>query len=500
MRFAALVSEREDDLRQKTIASLGWTGMSQASQQIAQFVTTAVLAHILTPAEFGLIGLLLVFTGFIAVFSDFGFTAALIQRPDLREEHLRSAFWLNAAAGIVLAAATLALAPAIAAFYGKPQLLGLTALLALTFLFNAIGIVPFASLQRAMAFRNIALIENITLLGASAAGILAAIAGLGVWSLALIVIVSSGLRTLLLWLASSWRPRWGVERGAMKELWGFSAPLVAFNSLNYWNRNADNLLIGRFIGVTALGFYTRAYNLMLLPTSLVSTVATRVMFPTLSRLQEDPTQVKRVYLRAVALIALVTFPAIVGLFVLCRPFILTVYGSKWASVVPILQILCFTALLQSVSTTVGWIYQALGRTDWMFRWGIASAVVVVSSFFAGLHWGVEGVAAAYTAATLVLFYPGFAIPGSLIGLKVGEIVVAVSGVLAACTFMGVSVWIVETLLPGTWGPAIHLSIGVPTGVIAYASALRIFSPRPYQELRALIVEFDPKRLAFRPGR
>ena len=229
--------------------------------------------------------------------------------------------------------------------------------------------------------------------------ITAALMGLGVWSLVVQALTLSSTRAVLLWIASDWRPRWILDRRAIRDLWGFSSNLAGFNALNYWVRNADNFLVGKFVGPAGLGIYGRAYNLMLMPLAQISWVLSRVMFPVLSRMQSDTARVKQGYLRAIGVIGLVTFPIVTGLFAVAEPFVLTVFGPRWESMVPIVQILCLAGLSQSVGTTTGWIYQSQGRTDWMFRWGLASSAVTLVAFGIGILWGVTGVATAYAVRT-----------------------------------------------------------------------------------------------------
>ncbi|HZR91918.1 MAG TPA: MOP flippase family protein [Gaiellaceae bacterium] len=483
----------DKDIRRRTISGLGWTASSQLVLQATQFAFTATLARLLVPHEFGLMALIAVFTGFVTVFVDFGLTAAIIQRPRLEERHLTTAFWTNLLAGVVLMLVMMGAAPGVAAFFGQPRLLGLTLAVSPDFVLGAAGMVQMALLQRQMDFRRIAIVENTTLLASNGLAVGLAASGFGVWSLAAYFLASTGFRSLALWVATPWRPGWRIDRGAFGDLWQFSSRLAAFNALNYWARNADNLLIGRFVGTAPLAYYNRAYNLMLLPVGLVASVTSRVMFPALSRLHEDQEQVKRVYLRATGLIALVTFPAMIGLLVVANPFILSVYGERWRPVVPILQILCIPSIVQCLTRTTGWIFQSQGRADWMFRWGVVSTVTVIVSFFIGLPWGVKGVSVAYACWTVLMASPSFSIAGRLIGVTLADVARSVIGVATASAAMGAVVWLVLELLPTGWGAGLDLAICVATGALAYAAALHVVSPSPYGEFRRLVGEYHRRR-------
>jgi PST family polysaccharide transporter len=474
------------DLVRQTVTGLGWMGPTRVAQRVAQFAFSVVLARLLVPEDFGLIALITVFTGFLGVFADLGFASALIQRRDVEERHLSSALGLNIAVGFTLTCLVAALAPALAAFYNEPRLLPLTFTVAPSFLLESMGGVQTSLLVRGMDFKRLAAVETAGLLTSNGIAVGMALAGAGVWSLVAPILVSPMVRSALLWSVRSWRPRVRPDRSSIAELWGFSSRLAGFSALNYWARNADNLLIGRFIGTRPLAYYSRAYNLMFLPIDLVYAGPMRVMYPALSRLQEDHERVKRIYLRGIALISLFTFPTMVGLGVICRPFVLTVFGAKWAPVVTILEILCIPGFIQSVSGTTGWIFYSQGRTDRFFHWGIYSTASAIAAFFIGLPWGVRGVAIAYACWSLLITYPLYRIAGALIGMSVREVAQALRGTAFTAFLMGLIVWGVERLAPSGWGTGGQLALGIATGIVAYVGLLHLIAPASYRDLRLLI--------------
>lgn len=480
----------QDNIRQKTISGVSWTTGAQIGRQVLQFVISVILARLLTPQDFGLVGMIVVFTGFAALFGELGFSAALIQKETLEERHLSSIFWLNILTGLILTVLIMAAAPLIAAFYNEPRLVPLTALVALNFAVNPLNMVQLAALRRNMAFRQLTLVEISAATGAGAVAVTLALTGFGVWSLAWQQLVGSGLMASGLWLTTGWRPRLLFDRTAVKELLGFSSNLLGFNVFNYWVRNGDNMLIGKFLGGSELGIYTRAYSTMLLPLSQVSSVLSRVMFPALSKVQQDKARVKGIYLRAIATIALLTFPMMLGLLVVADHFVLALYGPQWAAVIPILQIFCLLGMLQSLGTTVGWIYTSQGRTDWMFRWGIGAGIILIASIVIGVWIGtVQAVAICYALTSgLILLYPSFAIPGKLIDMSFFEVVQAVAGIFGCAAAMALLVWGVGWRLPAGWPHWAYLAVQVPVGVIVYGLLVHLFKLRAYRDVRALVAE------------
>ena len=489
-----LDAPQPDDLRQQTVSGLGWTSVTQIGKQGLQFIISIVLARILSPEDFGLLGMVLVFTGFAALFGELGFGAALIQRNTLEEKHYSSIFWLNLAFGIMLTGLILFLAPLIAEFYNEPLLIPLTSIIAINFFVSSLGIVQNALLNRNMNFRLIAFVETISVLVAGGVAIFLSWAGYGVWSLGWQLVITTTIMVIGFWTVNSWRPKLIFDWQAVKELLSFSGNLLGFNAFNYWSRNADNLLVGRFLGTGELGIYTRAYITMLLPISQVTNVFSRVMFPALSRVQHDKVRVKRIYLRAIGMIALVSFPMMMGLFVLAEPVILTLYGSKWIRVVSVIQILSLVGMVQSIVASVGWIYQSQGRTDWMFKWGLLVGTLGVFSFVVGIIWGtVEAVALAYAIVNILLLYWNFSIPGKLIDMSFGDVVFTLAGVFGCAAAMAFLVWGVGLFLPESWPAWAYLLGQSFLGIVSYGLLIYLFKIPAYTDARSLLLEQWQKR-------
>jgi PST family polysaccharide transporter len=212
-------------------------------------------------------------------------------------------------------------------------------------------------------------------------------------------------------------------------------------------RNADYLLIGRFLGAQELGYYTLAYRILLFPIQNISAVVGRVMYPVLSTMQNDNDRFSSAYLRVVGGVAFISFPLMTGVFFLAKPFVLTLFGEEWEPVILLIMILAPVGLIQSIGATVGAIYQAKGRTDWMFRWGIGSGMITLAAFISGLPWGVTGVATAYAISSFILFYPGFLIPFRLINLKFIRLLMAVKPAL-----LGSGLMLAVLVIAGAWVP------------------------------------------------
>lgn len=478
----------EAGLRERTVHGVAWSLGARTLKVALQFVISVVLARILTPEDFGLLGMVVVFTGFASLFTDLGFSSALVQRPEIDERHRSSIFWVNLAAGAGVALLVFGSAPLLASFYEEPRLVPVTQIIALNFLLGSLNVVQNALLQRELDFRGLALIEITSVGAAGALGIGLALTGHGVYSLVWKMIAGTAVTVALMWGLRDWRPELRVSRKAVGDLIGFSANLLGFQSFNYWVRSFDDLLIGKVVGSHGLGVYSRAYESMLAPLKQVSSVVGRVMFPSLSKIQDDTDRVKRVYLRTVAIIALVTFPMMLGLLVVADAFVLGLYGPKWVEVIPLLRILCLVGLAQSIGTTTGWIYQSQGRTDWMFRWGLASGTATLVAFIVGIQWGVLGVVIAYTVRNFALTYFNFDIPGRLIGMGFGDVVRTVAPMFGCAAAMAALLSGLHFgLLPGraAWQ---QLLLEVPVGAAVYLAIVHAADLTAYRDLKRLARE------------
>jgi PST family polysaccharide transporter len=309
----------------------------------------------------------------------------------------------------------------------------------------------------------------------------AAIAGWGVYSLVSQSIVTAIVTTAGLWTVSKWRPGtlWSVAQ--IRELAGFSGNLVGYNTFNYFARNVDSLLVGRFLGSTELGYYNMAYRLMLWPLQNISSVVGRALFPALSRVQNDKERLARGYIRATAAVFLVTAPLTLGLFVLREPFVVVALGEGWGTVAELLFWLAPVATLQAVGTTVGPLYLATGRTDVMFKWGVFAGLFAICAFVVGLQWGLQGMVAAYFVASVFLFWPSLAVPFRLIGLRVTSALRPLVPTLFAASIMALLVELAamhssEIAMAG-W---VRLTVLTAWGAVSYI-AISLIVQRPFMK-------------------
>jgi PST family polysaccharide transporter len=435
--------------------------------------------------------------GFILIFRDLGTAAAIIQRPVLRDEFVASLFWMNLLFGVGAFLTGAILAPWIAAFYQTPALTPVMRALSLSFVLSSFGIVPSGMLSRQLAFRRIGLVEiTCTAVGVTVAVTMASL-GYGVWSLVAASVTKTTLESVLFLSLCSWRPRWLFRFEEIRSVYSFSGNLAAFQVVNFFARNADNILIGRYLGAASLGYYRLAYNLMLYPLQNVTAVLGRVLFPALAQVQDDHPRFRRGYLQTSVVIATITFPAMLGLMAVAGPLVEVFLGSKWTPVALLLVILAPVGLVQSIGSTVGSIYTAKGRTALMFRVGLAAAVLVVASFVVGLRWGIVGVATSYAIVSLAIALPVLGIATRLVELPVSTVLKTLAPVLGFALLMLVPVALLRLGLEKVAAlPALMvLAPTVALGVIVYATSLLYWRPAFLLELLKTVGSALPARLA-----
>ena len=491
-----VTSSETSTLRTRTLAGLGWSGATQLLGQAFQFGFSIALARLLTPAEFGLVAMILVFTGFASSLADFGLGASLIQKPSVSQADLNSAFWLNVAAGAFLTLLFSATAPLIAGFYQEPRLTLLTVAMAVTFLVGSPSVVQNALLSKSLDFRARFWIESVATVVSGSVAVVLAWAGASVWSLVGQAMALAAIRTGMMWRRSTWRPSWSFDRAAARELLGFARHMAAFNTIIYWENNVEKMVIGRLIGSAPLGVYNLAERLMRMPSTAITATAGSVMFPSLSVIQANVESVTRVYLRANRLIAAVTFPAMAGLLTLAEPLILSLVGEKWRGAIPLLQLLCLAGIAQSVYNTSGWIYLSHGRSDLLLRSGIYALLARVAGVLIGLPWGVTGIVCGYVVGVYAcVLYPTWSAAGRLIGLRMIDLLSNVSAPFLCAAAMGAVVWLANQLIGGEHVQAMRLMLGVPIGIAVYVILIRLCWIQGWREISELFPPHGPSRVA-----
>jgi len=370
-----------------------------------QMLGTIVLARILTPSDYGLIGMALTVVNFAATFKTFGLSAATQQAKAVTPGEMAALYRVNVVVSLALAAATAAAAPLVARFYHESRLTAITVALALTFVISGVAVQHDALLRRHMRFTALAILQVLAQVLGTATSITLALIGVRYWSLVGGTLVSATATTLFTLYLCPWRPRRDAARRSVRRMVTFGLNVTGFEFVNYFSRNLDNILIGRYIGAAPLGIYSKAYQLFMLPITQVRAPIQQVALPALSALRGDPPRYLRYYTRLTDILAAVVVPLTTFVFVEADFLVRLLLGPQWMAAVPVFRILAIAGIVQGVASTRGLVQLSYGYSGRYLRWGIANALAMIIAFFAGLPYGIEGVAAAYVIANYIILVP-----------------------------------------------------------------------------------------------
>jgi O-antigen/teichoic acid export membrane protein len=474
------------DLRSRVLSGLAWKAASQIFLQFSRFAVALVLARLLTPHDWGLAAMVLVFSGFVIVFTDNALGTALIQRREIVEADRSTVFWVGVGIGVTLAAAGVALAGPVAAFYGEPDVEPLFAAMSLSFAVNALGTTQVALLVREMQFKLLELRVIVASLCGAVTGIVVALDGHGAWAIVIQQLTIAIVSTALLWRVTPWRPSATFSLQSLRKLGRFTANVFGQNLLYQTGRNLDNLLVGRFLGAVPLGLYGLAYNVMLVPFSRIAAPLQQVFFPAFSRMQEDKERMATAWIRVVRLVGSLSIPALVGLVIVAPDFVDVVLGQKWSGAVPLIQILAWAGILQSLQTLNGEILMALDRAHILFRFTVLWFFATIGAVALGLQWGIEGVAACYTIAIAIVEPLNAHLTARALGVPTRRFFVSLAGVVQATAVMALVTLTARELLIAQNVPAsVRLPAVILLGMVVYLPCCLWRVPEVTRDVRGI---------------
>ena len=440
--------------------------VAQAAQLGLRLVSTIALARLLTPDAYGLVAMVTVVTGFIGLFKSLGLATATVQAPKVSHAELNGLFWLNVAFGAAALLVAIAIAPFLAWVYAEPRVTPLIAGLAVTFLIGGLGVQHHALLRRGMRFGTIAWIEISALAVGTAAAIFFASRGAGPWSLVGGFVVSEIANLVLVWTTVDWRPTRPRLDAKIGEMVALGRDLTQFNVLNYWARNLDNFLIGRFWGASQLGLYNRAYQLLLLPLQQVTTPLSSVAISALSRLNGEDLRYRQAYIRLLEKVVIACLPMTMFLFVNAGPVVDLLLGPRWKDVAPVFLPLAVAGMVQPVTATFIWLLVSQGRRADLRLWSIVGTLLSCAAIAAGVSRGVIAIATFYAACELFVRAPLLAwFVGRRGPVRVVDVLSAIGpGVLmSAAIFIACSAVSVAVPVQGVRGLALSALVALVAG-------------------------------------
>jgi PST family polysaccharide transporter len=458
-----------------TIASnVRWSTIAQIGRIGLQLLSVVIFTRLLPPFDYGLMAVAFVVMNFASLFRDLGTAAALIQSKTVSQELFSAVFMLNLVVGVCCGLGVAVASPVIASLFAAPPLIGILMMMALVFPVTAATAAQLAMLERDGRFREIALVEVGATAAALAVAISAAFLGAGVYSFVVQALLMALISTGLFWIISDHRPsfRWNWEE--LKKISSFSGNLVSFNFILYFARNADSILIGRYLGTLDLGFYSVANRLLVFPFMNFSMVMNRSLLPVYSRLQADPPAIAAIYLRSVALIALIAAPVMFGMWAVRYPLIIVIMGEKWAQVADILAWFAPMGYVQCLTATLGSLLIAIGRTDILRVLGIVGTVITLTSYFVGLQFGLSGLVIAYFLATLLGSSLNFYVIMRQLGSGIIPSIQAAAIPTLSAMVMAALVALMEATLPAAIPVIERLAAEIVAGIVIYGALSVLF--------------------------
>lgn len=396
-------------LRSQTFSSVRWIAVAMVVKAGLQFLQLAILARLLTSADFGLMAVVVALTAFLQIFSDFGVSSAIIHHQDISREQLSSLYWLNVGSSIALAVLILLVGPWVAAYYVQPELQPLLALSAVTLVIGAVGQQLRVVAEKNMRFDVLAKVEVAGALTGVLFAVGIALAGGGVYALVGGAMANAVMLTVLLWLyiSDGWRPMLVFRIREIRHFLNFGAYMIGNNIVNTFSYQVDILLGAKMIGAQSIGTYSLAKEFSIGISRLFNPIITRVGTPMMAKAQGDEALMKKVYLQTMRMTASVNFPIYTAMGIFAPEVVNLVFGHKWSDAIPLLQVFAAWGLLRSTANPVGSLLIAKGRADLSFKWNLAIFFVVPPVVWLGSLWGASGLALSSLGLMVAIFIPNW---------------------------------------------------------------------------------------------
>lgn len=434
-------------LKEKAINGMIWSFAERFGYLFLQFITNIVLARLLTPTDFGLIGMMLVFVALSLTLIDGGFGSALIQKKRPSKEDYSTVFIINIVLAIILYIAIAFFSSRIAMFYNQPQLSLLLKIIGVILIIDSFGIIQNNILMKEVNFKMIAKVKVISAFISCSVAIIFALLGFGVWSLIIQYVLNSFIRSSLLWIGSSWRPSVSFSKDSFNELFGFGSKILAARFISELYIHTQALVIGKVFTSADLGFYTQAKQLQQIPVSSLATVVNNVTFPVYSELQYELNKLKEGVQKSIKAIIFINFPLMILLAIVAKPLILFLYSDKWLSSVPYFQLLCLgfgmLLIVHSINLSV---LKSVGRSDWVLKLEIVKKLIGIVLLIIGIKiYGIIGILIALAINSIIEFFLNGFTTGHAIGYGIKNQIVDILPTLLLSVLVGAIVYFVKTI-------------------------------------------------------
>lgn len=470
-----------ESLGQQAIRGVGWSAVERLSYQGITFLIQIVLARLLTPDDYGVVAMLAIFLQIAQVFIDSGFANALIKKQDCTDADYSTVFHYNLGIALILYIILFASSPAIAAFYNTPLLVPVLRVLALTLILNALSIVHQTILVKRVNFKSQSVVTFTSAVVSGAVGIYFACRGLGAWALVIQQIINSFLRSVMYLAVVRWMPKLVFSVESFRYLFGYGSKLLASILIDVIYKNIYKLVIGKKFLESDLGFYTKAEEFAIFPSTNAAKIISRVCFPILSRITDDDVRLSNVFGSIMRYSSFAVFPMMAGLLAVSEPFIITFLKEPWAPAVPLLRILCLDWMLDFICAMNLNLFYVKGRTDLVLRMQVIKTVIAVSILFITMPFGLVIMCWGRVVYSIISVSMNFHYIKKITGLCVFMQLNDIAPFVLASAIMGLSVYF--TISQMECSQTVRLVVGILTGVSVYSIISFAFFRKEFKGIR-----------------
>lgn len=475
-----------NSLKNKTVNGLLWSAIDNFANLAIQFIVGVILARILTPHEFGLIGMILIFIAISQSIVNSGFSQALIRKNNCTENDYSTVFYFNLLTGIIVYLILYFSSSSVSHFFAEPQLSTIIKVFSVIIIIESFTIIQRTILIKRLDFKLQTKISIFSTIGSGIISIVMAYKGFGVWSLVVLHIGRRSLNSLFLWVWNKWTPTLIFSIKSFKELFGFGSKLLLSGLIDTIYRNIYYVVIGKFFSAQELGYYTRADEFKRIPSENLNNIIGRVSFPVLAEIQNDKARLKSNYQKLIRSTMLITFTLMIGMAAVARPMILTLIGDKWEPSIIYLQMLCFVGMMYPLHALNLNMLQVSGRSDLFLKLEVIKKIIAIPTIIIGVIWGIKLMIVGMMINTLFAYYLNSYWSGRFIGYSFKEQVFDILPSFGLALTMGIGVFFLGKILP--FNNLMVLIIQVLTGAGFILTFCEITKFRDYSFIKELVSE------------
>lgn len=471
------------ELRSKTLKGIFWSAIDKGGVKTIAFVTSVIIARLLTPSDYGIIGMILVFIAVANIFIDSGMSQALVQRKNRTVSDMSTAFYFNVSVSVTCYLILFLCAPWISKFYNVNELSSILRILGLNIIISAFATVQRANLIINLDFRTIAFVNLSAVILSGIVGIWMAYSNYGVWALVGQQMASIGTGTFVYWLNGKWRPDIGFSKDSFLILWRFGSKLLATGIISTIIREINSVAIGKIYRTSELGYYTRAVQTSDMVAMTTNEVINAVTFPVLSSLQDNREKMKEVYSKMLGMTAFFIFPIMTCLAVIASPFISVLLTDKWISVVPLLQWLCFARIFTPISSLNMNVLNAIGRSDLFMKLDFSKIPLIIITMAITIPLGVKAIVVGNFVYTFICYFINAYLPGKLFNFGVKAQFMIFYKIAIATSIMAIVVWVsmlwINVMI-------VKLLVGIMTGMAGYIITSKLLHIPEFVAIKGIV--------------